>query len=81
MRRIVMLLTVVALLVGMLAMSVAPAFALTLDARGCRLADNLYTQDIYSPGSYRDHNGDGWVCSYYNFNNDKWRDADNHLLR
>ncbi len=40
MRRMVVLLTVVAMMVGMLAMSVAPAFA-ALNANGCRGDDQL----------------------------------------
>ena len=41
MKRIVVLLTVVALMVGMLAMSVAPAFA-AWNAVGCRGTDTLF---------------------------------------
>ena len=44
MKRVVVLLTVVALMVGMLAMSVAPAFAATFDNWGCRYSpDRFFT--------------------------------------
>jgi len=60
MRRIVMLLTVVALMVGMLAMSVAPAFA-RWEVSGCRTGDRLVTpantdQDLV------DQNLNGSIC-------------------
>jgi hypothetical protein len=81
-KRIAMLLSVVALMVVMLAMSVTPAFAFTrLDLWGCRLSDRFYTSDsgIYR-GSGPDHNGDGKVCYYMNWNTGKWSYADNRLL-
>jgi hypothetical protein len=81
-KRIVVLLSVVAMMVGMLAMSVAPAFALQrMDLWGCRVSDKFYTHDesIY-PGSDPDRNGDGKYCSYMNWDTGKWRNADNRPL-
>jgi len=79
MKRILVLLSVVALMVVMVAMSVAPAFAAaTYNDYGCRTGDSFYTEAYFS-GGYHDHNGDRITCGYYTFNNDKWRDADNHL--
>src|SRR5215213_1801195 len=43
-KRILMLLTVVALMMVMVAMSVAPAFAATYDVYGCRTGSNFATQ-------------------------------------
>jgi len=63
MKRILVLLSVVALMVVMLAMSVAPAFALK-DAYNCRLSDKFTTEVVYSPGSVFDRNGDGYFCIY-----------------
>jgi len=62
MKRIVMLLSVVALMVVMLAMSVAPAFA-AWEANGCRTGGSLY--GVVVPGTFeasKDRNGDGYVC-------------------
>jgi hypothetical protein len=62
MRRILVLLTVVALMVVMLAMSVAPAFA-GWEADGCRTLDeNVST--FLSPGAEKDgkFTSDGRIC-------------------
>jgi hypothetical protein len=79
MRRILVLLSVVAMMVVMLAMSVAPAFA-AKDASNCRLSDKFTTtaQPI-PPGRSPDRNGDGIICVYIS-NEDPAdiRFADNH---
>jgi len=62
MKRILVLLSVVALMVVMLAMSVAPAFA-AWEANGCRTGGSLYGRVV--PGSFeasKDRNGDEFVC-------------------
>ena len=77
-KRIVVLLTVVALMVGMLAMSVAPAFAATFDNWGCRYSPDrffTYHQGITSI----DRNGDGRTCEYYIYKTATYREADNNL--
>jgi len=58
MRRIVVLLTVMAMLVGMLAMNVAPAFAVTQGV--------AFKQNCTSPSVYSDHGTKKWrddTCS------------------
>ena len=75
-KRIVVLLTVVALMVVMLAMGVAPAFAATFDADGCHVSDN-YATSHYSNSSL-DKNGDGITCQYYYYKTLTTRDADNN---
>ena len=78
MKRIVMLLSVVALMVVMLAMSVAPAFA-AKDAFNCRLSDRFGTSRLFiSPGILPDRNGDGVFCFYINHDTGDVRYADNH---
>jgi hypothetical protein len=63
MRRILVLLSVVALMVVMLAMSVAPAFAAWTGAGGaCKGDDFLWPTDSYPPLVKKDKNGDGWLC-------------------
>jgi len=65
MKRIVVLLTVVALMVAMLAMIVAPAFA-AWDVEGgqCRTGATLVPVDPRLPGVVeKDSNGDLKVCS------------------
>jgi len=81
MRRIVMLLTVVALMVGMLAMSVAPAFAATFDTYGCHVSDRYLTFHYTNSTSYLDHNDDGIICQYYYPSRGTWRDADNNASK
>jgi hypothetical protein len=63
MRRIVVLLTVVAMMVGMLAMSVAPAFA-AWDAQGgqCRTGDTLIGTNGVPRLIEKDRNGDQQLC-------------------
>ena len=79
-KRLAALLTVVALMMVMLAMSVAPAFAATLNSWGCRVADNLITiNESIIPGLPPDRNDDGKYCQYINLNSGKSRFADNHL--
>jgi hypothetical protein len=61
MRRIVVLMTVVALMVGMLAMSVAPAFA-AWDAEGGQCRTNGHLTTVQGPyDQSKDRNGDGWI--------------------
>ena len=63
MRRILVLLSVVALMVVMLAMSVAPAFAAWTGADGaCRGDDFLVTIGTFPPQVKKDKNGDLLVC-------------------
>jgi hypothetical protein len=58
MRRIVMLLTVVALMVGMLAMSVAPVWAHNVTCVG---GPRTFSQTVV-PGTFPDEDSDGVVC-------------------
>ncbi len=75
-KRIVALLTAVALMVVMLAMSVAPAFA-AKEAYNCRLSDKFTTEVRFvSPGISLDRNGDGIFCIYRT--PQKARGVDNH---
>ena len=76
MKRILLLLTVMALMVVMLAMSVAPAFAATFDADGCHVSDNYAT--FHYSNSRLDKNGDGITCQYYYYKTQTYRDADNN---
>jgi hypothetical protein len=78
MKRILVLLSVVALMVVMLAMSVAPAFA-AKDAYNCRTSDRYatYAETILN-GIPPDRNGDGIYCVYVNYNTGKATYADNH---
>jgi hypothetical protein len=63
MRRILVLLSVVALMAVMLAMSVAPAFAAWTGADGaCRGDDFLVTIGTFPPQVKKDKNGDLLVC-------------------
>jgi hypothetical protein len=64
-KRILMLLSVVALMVVMLAMSVAPAFA-AKDEFNCRLSDKFTTtpEFVLRPGEFPDRNADGIFCVY-----------------
>jgi hypothetical protein len=63
MRRILVLLSVVALMVVMLAMSVAPAFAAWTGADGqCKGDDFLFPTGTFPPLVKKDKNGDGLVC-------------------
>jgi len=63
MRRILVSLTVVALMVVMLAMSVAPAFAAwTGEGGACKGDDFLVTIGTFPPQVKKDKNGDGLVC-------------------
>jgi len=63
MRRILVLVSVVALMVVMLAMSVAPAFAAWTGAGGaCRGDDFLFPTGTFEPLVKKDKNGDGLVC-------------------
>ena len=75
MRRILVLLTVVALMVVMLAMSVAPAFA-AKDAFNCRLSDKFTTTPQFNSQA-PDRNGDGVWC-VYDYGGGDFRFADNH---
>jgi hypothetical protein len=66
MRRIMVWLSVVALMVVMMALAVAPAFAAGWDATGCKAGDTLF---YIGPGSMQgmvygpiDKNGDFYVC-------------------
>ena len=59
MRRIMMLMTVVALMVVMTAMTVAPAFAHTPSYFGC---GDKGAVGVFPAGAYGDRNGDGVVC-------------------
>ena len=82
-KRIAMLLSVVALMVVMLATTVAPAFALTrLDPWGCHLSDRFYTSDVgvFPAGGGADRNGDGKYCEYMSYKTGEWRFADNRLM-
>jgi len=66
MRRIVMLLTVVALMMVMLAMSVAPAFAAwqtTGPDAGCRTGSTLLPNSAGTLYYLTDKNGNGFVCA------------------
>jgi hypothetical protein len=77
MRRILVLLSVVAMMVVMLAMSVAPAFA-AKDAFNCRLSDKFTTTPQFNSQA-PDRNGDGVWCVYSPNNNPgDFRFADNH---
>jgi hypothetical protein len=78
MRRIVVLLTVVAMMVGMLAVSVAPAFA-AKDSFNCRLSDRFVTTTGFTTaGIPPDRNGDGIFCIYGNTVTGKTTFTDNH---
>src|SRR5215212_3230928 len=79
MKRIVMLLSVVALMVVMLAMSVTPAFA-AKDAFNCRLSDRFTTFSLVTPnpGTPPDRNGDGIFCVYEDNDEGFVTLADNH---
>jgi hypothetical protein len=81
MKRIMMLLTVVALMMVMLVSGVASAaFAATLDSWGCRVSDRFITFDQgIVPGFPPDHNGDGKFCQY--IKNGKVSNRDNHLIQ
>jgi hypothetical protein len=80
MRRMVMLLSVVALMVVMMAMNVAPAFA-AWDAQGgqCRTGDGITTVGSYPPFVKLDRNGDGAVC-YTVSDRGVYRHYDNRLV-
>jgi hypothetical protein len=79
-KRIAMLLSVVALMVVMMAMSVAPAFA-AWDAEGgqCRTGDGITTVGSYPPFVKLDRNGDGAVCETLS-NQGVYRHYDNRLV-
>ena len=63
-KRILMMLSVVALMVVMLAMSVAPAFAAWTGAGGaCKGDDFLFPTGTFPPLVKKDKNGDGLVCN------------------
>jgi hypothetical protein len=77
MKRILVLLTVVALMmVGLVGGMASAAFA-ARDEFGCRVTDN-YTVISITPGVSKDHNGDGILCRYIN-NNGRIQVSDNHL--
>jgi hypothetical protein len=81
MKRIVMLLTVMALMLVMVAMSVAPAFGSRINQFGCiqksgfALVIVSANPALFSP---YDRNNDGIVCSYHNPQG-KVHFTDNHL--
>jgi hypothetical protein len=60
MRRVLLLMSVVALIVVMVAMSVGPAFA-ARNSAGCKGDDVLFRYGGSGPGRI-DENGDGYVC-------------------
>ena len=66
MRRIMVLLTVVALMMVMLAMGVAPAFAHSDACTGKGILTST------SPGANGDKDGDGWIC--FNSRSEKYQD-------
>ena len=81
MRRMVLLLSVVALMVVMMAMNVAPAFA-AWDAEGgqCRTgAGGITTVGSYPPFVKLDRTGDGIVC-YKVSDQGVYRYYDNRLV-
>ena len=61
-RRVLLLVSVVALIVVMVAMSVAPAFAAGLNPDGCRGNDHLAIVGIGQGYGRIDENGDNYVC-------------------
>ena len=68
-KRIVMLLSVVALMVVMLAMSVAPAFAAWRVTFGCFAKPNLvvlFNASDFPSLDQKDRNGDDILCGYSN---------------
>jgi hypothetical protein len=66
--RVVLLVTMGALMVGMLAMSVAPAFAAWDPMTGCKTGDGVaialseFPQPTPPSVIKKDRNGDGFVC-------------------
>jgi hypothetical protein len=78
-KRILVLLTVVALMVVMLATSVTPAFA-AKDEFNCRQSDKFTTTvELTRPGEFPDRNGDGIFCVYQDNDNPlDLKIADNH---
>jgi len=76
MKRIVMLLTVVALMVGMLAMSVTPAFAAWYETSVpgvfCRTGDSPQSVGPYPAFIEIDRNTDGYICF-------TWRGSGTHV--
>jgi hypothetical protein len=79
-KRIAMLLSVVALMVVMLAMGVAPAFA-AKNEYNCRVSSTYKHSTIthfVTTGTYYDRNGDGIYCAYQNYSTLDWTYADNH---
>jgi hypothetical protein len=62
-KRILVLLSVVALMMVMLATSVAPAFAAWDPETGCRGNDRL-TREFESPGVDGTRTDDGWICEH-----------------
>ena len=63
MKRILVLVTVVALMVVMTAMSVAPAFAAGWGENGCRNDDILFVATVQTVS--KDRNQDGFVCEHF----------------
>jgi hypothetical protein len=61
-RRVLLLVSVVALILVMVAMSVAPAFAAGLNSVGCRGNDHLAIVGIGEGYGRIDENGDNFVC-------------------
>jgi hypothetical protein len=61
MRRVLLLVSVVALIVVMVAMSVGPVFAAGWNSAGCKGDDLLFRYGGSGPGRI-DENGDGYVC-------------------
>jgi len=62
MRRVLLLLSVVAPILVMVAMSVGPAFAAVLNADGCRGTDHLAIVGIGQGYGRIDENGNNYVC-------------------
>jgi len=79
MKRIVVLLSVVALMIVMLAMGVAPAFA-AKNEYNCRAQTDKHSTITHfvTAGTYYDRNGDGIYCAYQSYRTGAWTYADNH---